>query len=167
MSTQTLSTVVIVGIILVWAISRQILPRRVNRFPFIILPLIGIYEAIKSLPQPVIPANQLLEAAVALSISMVIGILQAQVTTVYTESDGQVYMKGGWLYLGLWVLLIAVRIVTDVAFHQPGSSFSNPGWILWADLAVVWGTRGLILYAKHPQIRAQLAQGRQRQRNWR
>lgn len=167
MSTQTLSTVVIVGVILIWAISRQILPRKVSRVPFIILPIIGIYEAVKSLPQPVIPANQLLEAVVALSISIVIGFLQAQVTSVYTESDGQVYMKGGWRYLGLWVILIAVRIGTDVAFHQPGTSFSYAGWILWADLAVVWGIRGLILYVKHPEVRLQLAEGKRRQRDWR
>ncbi len=168
MNTQTLTMIIIVGLVLIWAIVRQILPRKVSRFPFIILPIIGVYEAVKSMPQPVIPAHQLLEAAIALSISVVIGFLQAHVTTVYTESDGQVYMRGGWLYLGLWILLIASRVVTDIAFQQPGqpgSSFAGVGWILWADLAVVWGIRGIVLCVKHPEIRSQLSQGRRRQRD--
>ena len=153
---HTLTMTVIIGLVLIWAIVRQVLPRRVNRFPFIFLPIIGIFEAVQSLPQPVIPVSQLLEAAVAISISIVIGAWQAHVTTVYTESDGQVYMRGGWIYLLLWIFLFASRIVTDIVFPHPGKSFSSVTWIIWSELAVVWGVRGIVLYLKHPEVRAQL-----------
>lgn len=166
MQTHTLILGIIIGLIFIWAILRQVFPRRVSRFPFIILPIIGIYEAIHALPQSNIPVSQLTEAAVALSISIVIGFLQAQVTTVYTADDGQVYMRGGWVYLMLWVILFASRIVTDLAFTHAGRSFSAVTWIIWAELAFVWGVRGIVLYVKHPEVRGQLARGKKRQHDW-
>ncbi|QQE80026.1 hypothetical protein [Alicyclobacillus sp. SO9] len=157
MSTHTLVLGIIIGLVFLWAIFRQITPRRVNRFPFIILPLIGLYESVHSLPRSTISANQLTEAAIALSISIVIGFLQAQVTAVYTETDGVLYMRGGWVYLILWIVLFVSRIATDIVFHQSGNSLSSMAWIIWAELACVWGVRGIVLYLKHPEIRSQLA----------
>lgn len=133
-----------------------------SRFPFIILPLLGIFEAVKSLPQSTILVNQLLEATVALSISMVIGFLQAQVTSVYTESDGLVYMRGGWIYLMLWIVLFASRIVTDIVFGNLGNSFSSVTWIIWTELAAVWGTKSLF----KTEHRSDSCSGDRRRRRW-
>ncbi len=98
----------------------------------------------------------------ALSISMVIGFLQAQVTSVYTESDGLVYMRGGWIYLMLWIVLFASRIVTDIVFGNLGNSFSSVTWIIWTELAAVWGTKSLF----KTEHRSDSCSGDRRRRRW-
>lgn len=157
MPTQALSTVLIVAIVLIWAIGRQVLPRRVTRVPFVVLPIVGLFEMTRYLPHPTIPANQLAECVVSVLLSAVAGLLQGLVTNVYTAADGQVYMRGGWKYLVLWLGLIATRLIVGFLFNGASFHYESVLWIIWADLAVVWGVRGILLYTRYPEIRTQLA----------
>ena len=157
MPTQAISTGLIVAVVLMWAIRRQVLPRRVTRIPFVVLPIVGIFEMIRYLPHSTIPANQVAECIVSVLLSAAAGLLQGLVTKVYTAADGQVYMRGGWKYLILWVGLIATRLVVGFVFSGGTFHYDSVAWIIWADLAIVWGARGILLYARYPEIRNQLA----------
>ena len=167
MPTQVLTTSVLVIAVFIFAIGRQVLPRRPSRLMFLAMPILGLVEAYDSLPPHYVPAAQIAECLVSAAVSALAGYLQARVTRVYAGADGQVRMRGGWMYIGVWIALIALRLLILIAFNGAlaGVSLQSSEWILWFDLAVVWGTRSALLFARYPEIRAQFASDRAARRS--
>lgn len=156
MSTQAMSSTLIILLAVAFLITRQVLPRRISRFPFIVFPVVGLYEMIQSLPSPIISGWMLVECGISLAWCATVGYFQAKVTTVFEGTDGQWYMRGGWKYLAWWLVLIAFRMAIMWAFHTGSFSIHGVEWIMWSNLAMVWGSRAVFLTLLHPQIRPQL-----------
>lgn len=150
----------------IFAIVRQVMPQQVRRIGFIILPALAAYEAYKSFPRPTIPVNQMVEFLMIGMAALVVGVVQAQFTHVYFKGD-LLYMRGGIESLIAWIALMFVRFIIGLTFQGVSlfSSFHSFEWILWAAVAVAFGTRSIVLYMKHPEIGQALAEEKARKRH--
>lgn len=115
------------------------------------------------LPHPVIPAIQIAECLVTVLVAVIAGAVQGLSARVFYRGN-ELYVQGGIRALAAWLGLFVCRIIIDVSFQGPHflQSFSAVQWILWTAVAVTLGTRSLILFMRHPEIGAALAQGRGR-----
>ncbi len=143
--------------LLIYFIIRQVTPRKPSRFRFYFMPVVGVIMAYQYLPKPMVPMSQVADAVVSCAIGIVFGILQARYTRIY-ETDGVWMMKGDWRYLLTWVVLLIVRAAVAILFGHMGHTNNMViEWIIWLEIAVVWGVRSLVLHARYPQLRAILA----------
>ncbi|GGH84605.1 ABC-type proline/glycine betaine transport system permease subunit [Pullulanibacillus pueri] len=150
------TSILMFGLVIV-IISRQLKPRSLNRFRFYIMPIIAFFMAYENLPRPTVPDFQLIECLISVIIGIGFGILQARSTKVY-QVNGAWVMQGDWRYLITWVALLAIRIVCMLIFnHFDHSQNKVVEWIIWIEIAVVWGVRSLMLGLRYPQIRGALA----------
>jgi hypothetical protein len=165
MNTQELSTTLIIIAVVIFAIIRQVMPQKIRMLSFVILPAIAAYEAYKLLPRPIIPVSQMVECLLIVVAGVVIGAIQATATNVYYK-DNQLYMCGGFVSLFSWIAFMFIRFIISFAFQGFSSftSFKNFEWILWAGIAVAFGSKSLILYMKHPEIGQALATERANKR---
>lgn len=64
-------------------------------------------------------------------------------------------MQGGPLYLGIWLLFVAARVVLHLAFTGSLAFTSAAGgdlWIVYVALAAAWAVRSFAIYTAHPEI---------------
>ena len=80
------------------------------------------------------------------------GFLQARYTELYQE-NGVWLMKGDWRYVASWLFLFAVRIAVIAVFGAIFHTKNVIEWILWIEIAVVWGIRSFALHLRYPQLR--------------
>ncbi len=156
-------TVLLVAVGVVYVIARQVLPRRVSWLTLMGIPVALAYLAVQHLPAGPVPARQLAELAAEVALATGAGIWQARVTQVF-ERDGRWYLRGGPVYLGVWVLLLAARIALQLGMGGRlglGSKGAGDLWMVWVELAVAWGARTLALFVMHPELRGALGSARQ------
>lgn len=153
MPTNELTTTLIILAIVIVAIVRQVMPQKIRRVLFIFLPLIAAYEAYRFLPRPQIPITEIVEGLFIACAALVVGSIQALNTRVYYKNN-QLYMQGGIVSLFAWVFLMFFRAFIGFVFQGPQffTSFHDFEWMIWVALTVVFGSRSLILYFKHPEI---------------
>jgi hypothetical protein len=168
MNTNGLSTTLIIIAVVIFTIIRQIMPQKIQILSFVILPAIAAYEAYKLLPRPIIPVNQIVECLLIVIAGLVIGAIQAMATSVYYK-DNQLYMRGGLVSLFSWIAFMFIRFIISFVFQgfSTFTSFKSFEWILWAGIAVAFGSRSFILYRKHPEIGRALATERANKRKHR
>lgn len=161
---ETFITLIVIAAV-VFAIARQVMPRQVRRTGFIVLPALAAYEAYRSFPRPFVPASQIVECLLTVAVALAAGILQAAFTRVYVQ-ENRLYMRGGVVTLVAWAALMLARLIIGLIFQGPGlfTSFNKFEWILWVEIAVTFGSRSAILYMKHPEIGAALAEARANRR---
>ncbi len=168
MPTQEILITLIAIAVVIFAIARQVMPQQVRRLGFIVLPALAAYESYRSLPTPNIPVSQMVECLLVVLAALVAGSIQAAFTRVYYHGN-RLYMRGGMVSLIAWVALMLVRSIIGLIFQGTSlfTSFNNFEWMLWAAIAVAFGSRNAILYMKHPEIGEALAGERanRRQRN--
>ncbi|MFD1887778.1 hypothetical protein [Paenibacillus wenxiniae] len=153
----------VIALIVIWIVSRQLRPRKIKKISLFLLPAIALYEASQNLPQTSLPMYQIIEFLFMAGVAMLGGIVQAKYTRVFWSGD-QLYMQGNKTTLCAWILLIAVRYGINFAFH---ALFAPPGsqltviWILWVGVAIMFGTRNVLLYRKWPEMREMVRGQRQ------
>ena len=165
MPTHELTITLLAIAIVIFAIWRQVMPQKIRRLQFVILPLIAAYEAYRSLPRPTIPITEIVECLLILAAAFAVGSIQAAYTRVYHKNN-QLYMQGGLITLIAWIALMFIRVIVALIFQGFSffTSFHNFEWILWAAVAVAFGSRSLILYMKHPEIAQALMEERANKR---
>lgn len=137
---------------LIYFIIRQVTPRRPSRFRFYFLPVIALYVAYQNLPKPTIPGAQIVECGLSVLIAIGFGFLQARYTELYQE-NGVWLMKGDWRYLASWLVLFAFRIATIAVFDAIYHTNKVIEWIVWIEIAAVWGIRSFALHLRYPQLK--------------
>jgi hypothetical protein len=154
MPTHDLLMAVLVLAIIVFAIARQTLPRRVSRIQFLIVPIIALYEAYHSLPHVTIPLRDGLECVFVLITALIAGSIQALTVRVYYK-ESVLYTQGGWMTIIAWLGFAVARTLIGIVFQGADyfSSYGSHSWIIWTGVAVTFGTRSAILYLRHPEIR--------------
>ena len=159
MDMHNLITPLIIGAVIILVIFRQFRARRVNRLSFILIPIVGAYEAIRSMPH-VLKSNTIIELLVIALLAVIAGIGQAY-TTKLEMRDGQLYMKGGVGYFLFWVLLFVGRWTIKYCFEGLDGirNFGQGEWLIFAGIAIAFGLRSFLLYSRHPEVRSALAQG--------
>lgn len=165
MNTHDIVMSVVIVLIVIFVIARQVFPKRITWLTFIGLPIFAGYEAIHNLPHPTIPPMEAVECAVTIVLSIAAGVIQARDTRLVTRQDG-LYYQGGVVYIATWFGLILARMLTALLFQgaQGVAQFSQHEWMLFADVAVAWGTRSLLLCIRHPEIIPHLQQQRDHRR---
>ena len=160
MNQHSIFTSLIVLIVLVFFIVRQLQPRKPTRFRFYFMPIIALIAAYENFPKTNVPSTQLLECLVSVLIGIGFGILQARFTKVF-QSEGNWYMQGDWKYVTSWLFLIVVRFVIVMIFnyYDPSKNMVVE-WIIWIEIAVVWGVRSLVLMLQYPQLHKALERRR-------
>lgn len=157
MNTQSLITSVLVLALLIYFIVRQVSPRRPTRFRFYFMPIVGLIEAYQNFPRPNIPLIQVIECLISIAIGIGFGVLQARYTRVY-ESNNEWVMRGDWKYVVSWILLFVVRAAIMVLFGSvEHTKYLAVEWIIWVEIAVVWGVRSIVLHIRYPQLKEILA----------
>jgi len=151
MLTQPMVQSVLITAAVVYFIVRQVTPRPPSRLRLYILPILAIYEAYQSLPRPEVPKIQLLECLLSILVAIVFGFLQARYTKVYQE-NGVWLLRGDWRYLVTWLLLLVGRLLVAWGFSAMFGESTMIEWILWTEVAVVWGTRSLLLLRRYPEL---------------
>ena len=160
MNQHSIFTSLIVLIVLVFFIVRQLQPRKPTRFRFYFMPIIALIAAYENFPKTNVPSSQLLECLVSVLIGIGFGILQARFTKVF-QSEGNWYMQGDWKYVTSWLFLIVVRFVIVMVFnYYVPSKNMVVEWIIWIEIAVVWGVRTLVLMLQYPQLHKALERRR-------
>lgn len=153
MNTHNLLMSAIVFVLLIYFILRQVTPRRPTRFRFYFMPIVGLIEAYQNFPRPNVPVIQILECLISVAIGIGFGLLQARYTKVY-ESNNEWVMRGDWRYVVSWILLFAIRAAIMFLFgsveHTKNIAVE---WIIWVEIAVVWGVRSLVLHIRYPQLK--------------
>jgi len=168
MPTQEITITLIIIAVLIFAIFIQVRPQRVYRLRFVILPALAAYEAYTSLPKPTIPVNQIFECLLIIIAALAAGAIQARFTRVYYQGD-HLYICGGIVSLLAWIGLLLARFIIGLTFQGFSffTSFQNYEWMMWIAVAVIFGSKNLILYMKHREIGESLIHDRnnRRQRN--
>lgn len=165
MDKVSLIIVVVIGIL----IFRQFIPKEVNRFDFIGLPILALYKTYSSLPKT-LSTSLLLELTILLILGALIGYFQASKTKVVYR-DNKLSTVGGISYLLGLLFLIIGRFIVIFIFNMPTviNSFKNGGesivtdlvqfitgsgdWILWSTIAASTILYSITLYKKHSEIR--------------
>ncbi|GGE43608.1 hypothetical protein GCM10011391_22960 [Pullulanibacillus camelliae] len=157
MDLHVIFTSMLMFALLIVFIFRQLQPRQPTRLRFYIMPVIAIIVAYERLPRPIVPEIQIIEGILSVIIGIGFGVLQARYTKVY-HVNGEWLMKGDWKYLLTWLGLFAMRMIIMVVFnHIDHGKSMVVEWIIWAEIAVVWGVRSLLLMLRYPQLRSVLA----------
>lgn len=156
----SLVVIIVIGVL----IFRQFLPKEVNRFDLIGLPVLALYKTYSSLPDT-LNTNMLLELFILLILGAMIGYFQARKTKV-THHQNKLSTTGGIWYITGWLLLFLGRFIIIFIFHfseitTGEASFTNElrsfitgtgDWILWSTIAASSVVYSLTLYFKHPAI---------------
>ncbi len=148
----------LIALIVIWVISRQLRPRKLSKLTLFLLPVIALYFASQNLPHGDLPTYQIAEFILIVGVAILGGIVQARYTRVYQDGD-QLYIQGNKITLFAWLLLIAVRFGINFAFYAlfaPAGSPFSVLWILWIGVAVMFGTRNVLLYRNHSAVREML-----------
>ncbi|WP_071392817.1 hypothetical protein [Bacillus tuaregi] len=150
-------------------IFRQFIPKEVNRFDFIGLPILALYKTYSSLPNT-LSTTMLFELIILLALGAVIGNIQARKTRVMYH-EHKLSTVGGINYIiGLLLLIIGRFIVIFIFnFSTIISGFKNGGesimvelahfltgsgdWILWSTIAASTILYSITLYTNHSEIR--------------
>ncbi len=160
----SLVILVVIGIL----IFRQFLPKEVNRFDFIGLPILALYKTYSSLPNT-LSTTLLIEFIMLLLLGAIIGYYQAVNTKVVCQNSKLSTVGGIKYILGLFVLLIGrIIILLIFNFTTISNAFTNGGespkdelvqflsgtgdWILWSTIAASSVLYSVTLYKKHPEI---------------
>jgi hypothetical protein len=143
-----LTLVIIAGVIIV--IMRQIKTKRVKRLDFLIIPIFAAVKAYTDMPHA-LSSNIIAELIATSLFALGIGAWQGFVTDVYSQGD-VLYTKCGIQYLISWICLIFGRIIIKLLFEGSFTNFSGGEWLIWAGIAITWGTRSGILHVRHPEI---------------
>ncbi|WP_096272530.1 hypothetical protein [Paucisalibacillus globulus] len=156
---------VVIGLL----IFRQFIPKEVNRFDFIGLPILALYKTYTSLPNT-LSAPIMVELIILLLLGATIGYIQARKTRVVYQ-DNKLHTIGGISYIiGLLILIIG-RLIVIFIFHSSTiiTALKNGGeslvvelaniltgsgdWILWSTIAASTILYSITLYKNHPKIR--------------
>lgn len=157
MSSHSLLFSLLLLALLIILIIRQVSPRRPTRFRFYFMPVVGLIAAYQNLPHPV-PNRQVLECLISVFIGIGFGILQANYTKVYQLQSGNWVMKGDWRYVVSWLVLFVVRAGIMFLFSSAEHTKDlTVEWIIWVEIAVVWGMRSLVLHIRYPELKSILA----------
>lgn len=150
-------------------IFRQFIPKEVNRFDFIGLPILALYKTYSSLPNT-LTTSMLLELFILLLLGAIIGYMQGSKTKVMYH-DNKLSTVGGISYLIGFLILIIGRFIIIFIFNfssiitaingeesllvELGHFLSGSGdWILWSTIAASSMLYSMTLYKKHPEIRS-------------
>jgi hypothetical protein len=88
----------------------------------VLLSAVGLVASGRS-PQPL----ALLIAPIALLAGFGLGWLMMGTISFWRDATGQLWMKGGVLYIGIWLATYVLRLaVSSLAGAQPGSLVANP-----------------------------------------
>lgn len=147
-----LFTALCVIAIIVFIVSRQLRAKPVKKWTFVILPILAMYEVFQTFPREAVPTSQWIECILVVVGAFVAGTIQAWYSKVYVQNH-VVYIKGTTITLITWSAFIAFRVLLGFAFGEFSTGFHRIPWILWIGIAVIFGTRSLILYAKSPEIK--------------
>lgn len=116
MSVAALPEYALFGVIAIFVIFRQLVPRRVQGSgQMFILPLVLTgYGAYSMLHSPPTRAETYLLLAGELVVAAVAGVLRALTTRFWVDAQGRLMRRGTWLTLLVWVVFIALRVGGDV-----------------------------------------------------
>ncbi len=160
----------LIMIAIVILIFRQFMPKEVNRFDLIGLPILALYKTYSSLPNT-LPPSILLELILLLLLGAFIGYIQAQKTKVIYHQN-KLSTVGGISYIIGFIVLIIGRLIVIFIFNFSTifSSYKNEessivtelahfltnagDWILWSTIAASTVMYSITLYRKHPDIRS-------------
>ncbi len=157
MNFHSLLMSIILLALLIFVIVRQLTPRRPTRFRFYFMPVVSLIADYQNLPHPV-PSIQVLECVISVVIGIGFGVLQAGYTKVYKSQDENWVMQGDWRYAISWIVLFVVRAVIMIFFSSAEHTKNIAvEWIIWVEIAAVWGGRSLVLHIRYPQLRTVLA----------
>lgn len=166
MDKVSLIIVVVIAVLIV----RQFLPKEVNRFDFIGIPILASYKTYSSLPNT-LNTSLLLELLLLLLLGAIIGHYQAQKTKVVYQ-DNKLSTVGGMSYILGLLILLAGRVIIlfifnfttinntlkngDVSLIDELAQFiSGSGdWILWSTIAASSILYTITLYRIHPEIKS-------------
>ncbi|WP_054859783.1 hypothetical protein [Gracilibacillus sp. JCM 18860] len=150
-------------------IFRQFIPKEVNRFDFIGLPILGLYKTYSSLPNT-LNVEIIAELICLLTWAAIIGNYQAKKTKVVYHHD-KISTVGGIQYILAWIVMLIGRIIILFAFHftEFMSSIQSGGerlrndiiylvsqsgdWLIWSTIAASSILYSLTLYKDHPEIK--------------
>lgn len=162
----SLIIIVVIGVL----IFRQFIPKEVNRFDFIGLPVLALYKTYSSLPNT-LSTSMLIELIILLVLGATVGYMQASKTKVIFHEQ-KLSTVGGISYLiGLLILIIgrftvififnfstiisAIRNGEGSLVAELGHFLSGTGdWILWSTIAASTILYSITLYRKHQEIRS-------------
>ena len=157
----------IIALVIGVLIFRQFLPKEINRFDIIGLPILALYKTYSSLPNT-LNTSLLIQLIMLIILGALVGRYQAQKTKVI-YNDNKISTVGGISYvLGLLFLIIGrVIILVIFNFTTINTAFKNGSfkyeltqflsgtgdWILWSTIAASSVLYSLTLHKKHPEIR--------------
>src|SRR5690625_1154461 len=168
----------IIPLLVVILIFRQFIPKEVNRFDFIGLPILALYKTYSGLPET-LDLGIIVELICLLIWGALIGYYQAKKTKVVYHHD-KLSTIGGIRYIIAWIVLLIGRMIILFLFHYTvfmnaitsgKEEFMNEviqlvsqsgDWLIWSTVAASPILYSLTLYRGHPEIkefiRAQLKQ---------
>lgn len=149
-------------------IFRQFIPKEVNRFDLIGLPILALYKTYSSLPST-LTTSMLVELIILLLLGATIGYMQGLKTKVI-HHDNKLSIVGGISYLFGLLILIIGRFIIIFIFNfssimsamngeksimvELGHFLSGSGdWILWSTVAASTILYSFTLSKYHPEIR--------------
>lgn len=165
MDKVSLIILIVIGVL----IFRQFIPKKINRFDFIGLPILALYKTYSSLPNT-LNTSILIQLIILLLLGAIIGYIQAQKTRVVYHKN-ELSTVGGISYLVGLLILIIGRIIVIFLFNFSTiiSAATNGGetlmvelahfltgsgdWILWSTIAASTILYSITLYKDHPEIR--------------
>lgn len=112
----------IVAVIVVWAIWRQLRPQRFRLQRQIIMPVLLLVISAETIGGVhwTTPAVAILAATTAFA--FVAGYFRARAVQLERRADGSLWVTGGWVSVGIYVVTIGLHYGLDALFGQQASS---------------------------------------------
>ncbi|GMX60579.1 hypothetical protein Elgi_72260 [Paenibacillus elgii] len=142
---------IILAVVIV-LIIRQLIPKKVDGFDLLGLPIMAIIRTYAGLPDKLdgLIIGELLSL---LALGAIVGYWQAKKTKVFYR-DNQLCTVGGYPYIIGWIAMLAGRVIILLLFN-----FSNEiariaaDWLIWSTITASSILYSLTLYRNHSGIR--------------
>ena len=138
--------------------SRQLRWQPVNPAKMWRLPIVLGVVGVLSLSHTAAPSTlDLTLIAVSAVAAVGCGAAMGRITTFRTTPAGGVESRAGWAGVGVWVLLIAVRVLTGVAGHWLGSALASSTGMILLTVGLATAATALVTSARLPRHPAPVA----------
>lgn len=161
----------IIVVVVIVLIVRQLVPKKVDSFDLLGMPIMAIIRTYMGLPDTM-SLNMIIELVCLLGLGAAIGYYQAKNTRVFRkEPGGKLCSVGGYTYLIGWFVLLIGRVIIlalfnfsalSTAYHEGHDKFINEivqvasrtgDWLVWSAIAASSILYTLTLYRAHPDIK--------------
>ncbi|BFH62768.1 hypothetical protein [Paenibacillus azoreducens] len=162
--------IIVLGIVII-LIIRQLIPKKIDSFDLLGMPIMALIRTWIGLPDG-FDTVVALEFICLLALGTAVGYFQARKTRVFRrERDNQLCSVGGYAYIVGWVVMLLGRVIIlfgfhfaglTAAFHEGNEQFINEiirilsqagDWLVWSAILASSIIYTATLYKKYPDIK--------------